>query len=53
MHQDDKDKTHELSPLCVLDFYVHESCQRTGRGKALFEHMLQVVLSPLSCLTRG
>ena len=20
----------ELTPVCVLDFYVHESCQRTG-----------------------
>jgi GNAT superfamily N-acetyltransferase len=27
----------ELEPQCVLDFYVHESCQRTGIGKALFE----------------
>jgi alpha-tubulin N-acetyltransferase 1 len=23
----------EISPLCVLDFYVHESQQRTGIGK--------------------
>ena len=28
---------HELEPQCLLDFYVHESCQRTGIGKALFE----------------
>jgi GNAT superfamily N-acetyltransferase len=27
----------EVEPLCVLDFYVHESCQRQGVGKALFE----------------
>ena len=26
--------------LCVLDFYVHESCQRQGVGTGLFEHML-------------
>lgn len=31
----------EISPLCVLDFYVHESVQRGGHGKALFEKMLQ------------
>ena len=26
-----------IKPLCVLDFYVHESCQRQGIGKRLFE----------------
>merc|ERR1711871_599640 len=31
----------EISPLCVLDFYVHESKQRSGVGKQLFEFMLQ------------
>ena len=31
-----------MSPLCVLDFYVHESKQRCGYGKALFEPMLKV-----------
>ncbi|GIL83039.1 hypothetical protein Vretifemale_11855, partial [Volvox reticuliferus] len=30
----------EIEPICVLDFYVHESCQRRGVGKALFEHFL-------------
>lgn len=33
---------HQVSPPCVLDFYIHESRQRTGLGKQLFEHMLQV-----------
>ena len=33
---------HEMQPLCVLDFYVHESSQRQGYGKKLFENMLQV-----------
>ena len=33
---------HEVEPLCVLDFYVHESRQRTGCGKKLFEAMLEV-----------
>jgi alpha-tubulin N-acetyltransferase 1 len=31
----------EISPLCVLDFYVHESVQRSGQGKQLFERMLE------------
>jgi alpha-tubulin N-acetyltransferase 1 len=26
----------EMSPLCVLDFYVHESMQRQGIGKVNF-----------------
>lgn len=34
-------KMHEVSPTCVLDFYVHESCQRCGYGKELFDHMLE------------
>lgn len=32
----------EIEPLCVLDFYVHESCQRHGIGKRLFVYMLEV-----------
>jgi len=31
---------HELTPLCILDFYVHESRQRVGCGKVLFDAML-------------
>ena len=31
----------EIKPLCVLDFYVHESVQRSGVGKELFEKMLE------------
>ncbi|GFN77564.1 alpha-tubulin n-acetyltransferase [Plakobranchus ocellatus] len=31
---------HELEPLCVLDFYVHESRQRMGCGRKLFDFML-------------
>ena len=31
-----------MVPLCVLDFYVHESRQRKGCGKRLFEAMLEV-----------
>ncbi|CUF14385.1 Hypothetical protein, putative [Bodo saltans] len=32
----------EMDPLCVLDFYVHESEQRHGYGKVLFEAMLEL-----------
>ncbi|UPR00885.1 alpha-tubulin N-acetyltransferase [Chloropicon primus] len=32
---------HEIEPVCVLDFYVHESFQRKGYGKKLFEHVLR------------
>lgn len=32
---------HERVPLCVLDFYVHESKQRHGYGKAIFQYMLE------------
>ena len=32
---------HEVNTLCVLDFYVHESTQRRGIGKQLFDFMLK------------
>jgi len=32
---------HEMLPLCVLDFYVHEDFQRKGCGLKLFNFMLQ------------
>jgi alpha-tubulin N-acetyltransferase 1 len=28
---------HQIAPMCLLDFYVHESQQRNGYGKQLFE----------------
>ena len=31
---------NETFATCVLDFYVHESRQRSGCGRKLFEHML-------------
>jgi alpha-tubulin N-acetyltransferase 1 len=31
----------EMKPLCVLDFYVHESTQRHGYGKQIFEYMIE------------
>lgn len=36
----DRGQIKEIKPLCVLDFYVHESVQRGGHGKALFDRML-------------
>ncbi|XP_066934959.1 alpha-tubulin N-acetyltransferase-like [Clytia hemisphaerica] len=32
---------HECQPLCVLDFYVHETKQRSGYGLKLFQHMIK------------
>lgn len=40
---DKKGQQNELDPICVLDFYIHESCQRMGLGKMLFAHFLEVV----------
>ena len=40
--QDPSGVHHEVEPLCVLDFYVHESRQRSGCGRKLFEAMMQV-----------
>merc|ERR1711920_142711 len=31
----------QINPECVLDFYVHESCQRSGEGNSLFKFMCQ------------
>lgn len=39
---DETGKTHEIKSLCVLDFYVHESKQRSGFGKQLYDYMLNV-----------
>ena len=39
---------HEMEPLCVLDFYVHESRQRMGCGKKLYDYMLQVKTETLT-----
>ena len=42
--QDPQGVQRELEPLCVLDFYIHESRQRLGLGRRLFETMLRVSL---------
>jgi alpha-tubulin N-acetyltransferase 1 len=39
---DTNGQVYERTPLCVLDFYVHESKQRLGYGKRLFDTMLEV-----------
>jgi hypothetical protein len=31
----------EINPLCVLDFYTYETCQRKGYGKIMFSEMLE------------
>lgn len=42
----DREGNHyQVSPPCVLDFYVHESRQRNGLGRRLFEHMLEVIVA--------
>ncbi|XP_058148871.1 alpha-tubulin N-acetyltransferase 1 isoform X11 [Dasypus novemcinctus] len=38
---DDREAHNEVEPLCVLDFYIHESLQRHGHGQELFQYMLQ------------
>ena len=38
---DDLGRIKELNPLCVLDFYTYEGCQRKGYGKELFTAMIQ------------
>lgn len=38
----DRGVQHEVEPMCVLDFYVHESRQRSGCGKKLYEAMMEV-----------
>uniref|UniRef100_A0A182YJ97 Alpha-tubulin N-acetyltransferase n=1 Tax=Anopheles stephensi TaxID=30069 RepID=A0A182YJ97_ANOST len=38
---DPSGETVNVTAPCVLDFYVHESRQRGGLGRELFEHMLR------------
>ena len=40
-YRDYSGKCKEIEPLCVLDFYVHESIQRTGLGSRIFVKMLE------------
>lgn len=34
-------ETRHVNAPCILDFYIHESQQRRGLGKNLFEYMLE------------
>uniref|UniRef100_A0A0K0FAA2 Alpha-tubulin N-acetyltransferase n=1 Tax=Strongyloides venezuelensis TaxID=75913 RepID=A0A0K0FAA2_STRVS len=38
---DDKLQRYEVTPLCILDFYVHNTLQRKGNGHKVFEEMLK------------
>ena len=38
---DEFGKINEMNPLCVLDFYVYEKCQRSGYGKIIFSEMIK------------
>jgi GNAT superfamily N-acetyltransferase len=40
---DEAGRQLELTPLCVLDFFIHEKMQRQGYGKQLFDFMLSVM----------
>ncbi|XP_076316164.1 alpha-tubulin N-acetyltransferase 1-like isoform X1 [Tachypleus tridentatus] len=39
---DEHGDIQELWPLCVLDFYIHDSCQRQGYGLQVFKTMLKI-----------
>ena len=39
-YRDPSGRCKEISPLCVLDFYVHDTVQRQGLGKTLFMKMI-------------
>ncbi|XP_032277917.1 alpha-tubulin N-acetyltransferase 1-like [Phoca vitulina] len=43
---DDREAHHEVEPLCILDFYIHESLQRHDHGRELFHYMLQEGVEP-------
>jgi len=34
-HRDYVGNVRQINPICVLDFYVHESVQRAGIGKVI------------------
>lgn len=38
---DENGDTKPIPAQCILDFYIHESRQRAGLGKEMFELMLQ------------
>jgi alpha-tubulin N-acetyltransferase 1 len=38
---DTNGETQNVMAPCVLDFYVHESRQRAGLGRQMFDYMLE------------
>ena len=41
MYRDDRGKCVDISPLCVVDFYVHDRLQRRGIGIGIFSKMMK------------
>lgn len=41
VHRDMNGAYVQVAPTCVLDFYVHEACQRKGDGRKLFDEFLR------------
>lgn len=41
-YHDQKGKYTTIKPVCVLDFFVNENCQRLGFGKEIFDKVLEV-----------
>jgi hypothetical protein len=39
--RDMRERSYELTPICILDFYVHETLQRQGHGHHLYDFMLK------------
>ena len=39
---DSNGQTHEMHPLCVLDFFVCENQQRKGYGRKIYDFMLSM-----------
>lgn len=40
--RDELGKIKEITPLCVLDFYVHEDYQRSGFGKVKIKNLISI-----------
>ena len=38
---DELGSPREINPLCVLDFYTFEKCQRQGNGIKIYNEMIQ------------
>ena len=58
LHSPESKQYLEMMPDCVLDFYVHESCQRAGIGRTLLEVSLLIckmamLLPACPCTSRG